>query len=53
MYYVGIRSGADITTAVVGGTYVIGNIAVGASQMIRLEVTVGQATAVWAMKSWL
>jgi len=52
-YFVGTSGGADITTAVTGGTYTVSNLAPGANQVIRAVVTVVRGTAVGVVKDCL
>jgi hypothetical protein len=52
-YYLGTSGGADITTAVIGGTYTVSNLLQGANQVIRAVVTVARGTAVGAVKDCL
>ena len=52
-YYDGSSGGAEITTAVTAGTYMVSNVGPGANQAIRAVVTVARGVASGAVKDCL
>jgi len=52
-YLAGATGSTSITSAVVGGTHRLRNIAPGAKKYLRLVVTVKAGTSIGALRSWL